>query len=106
VSRKNIDYIAERKLLVSEKGKRVKSEVRVRISLPYVVLQENVQFPVDGVVSGCHVDIDGIDERGFEVYGMDSLQAINMASDIEPLIKRLGARYDFYWITGEPYFEE
>lgn len=106
MSRKNIDYIAERKLLASEKGKRVRSEISVRISLPYIVLQESVQFPVDGIVSGCHVDIDGIDEPAFEVYGMDSLQAINMASNIEPLLKRLGARYDFYWITGEPYFEE
>lgn len=58
------------------------------------------------MVAGCDVEIDGLDERKINYYGMDSLQAINLASDIDPLIKRLSAKYDFFWLTGEPYFEE
>lgn len=99
-------YIAERKLLFSTKSNANKRPFRLRISAPYIVEQQDVQFDVDGVVAGCHVDIDGIDEAAFEVYGMDSLQAVNMASDIEPVLKRLSLKYDFFWSTGEPYFDE
>ena len=71
-----------------------------------MVAQEKVQFPVDGVMSICHVDIEGFDEQSFDVYGTDSMQAVNLASNIESVIKRLSDEYDFFWATGEPYFEE
>jgi hypothetical protein len=48
----------------------------------------------------------GLDEHSFDVYGTDSLQAVNLASNIEAIIKRLSDEYDFFWATGEPYFEE
>jgi len=101
-----MDYIAERKLLFSEKNIHATKEITIKISYPYVVQQDDVQFPVDGVTAGCCVEIDGLDEPGFDLYGMDSLQAINLASNIEPLIERLSAKYNFFWLTGEPYFEE
>lgn len=34
------------------------------------------------------------------------MQAVNLASNIEAVIKRLSDEYDFFWATGEPYFEE
>lgn len=101
-----IEIIAERKLLFSEKGNSKRVSFAVRISAPYIVRQEEVKFSVDGIVAGCHVELDGLNEPAFEVYGMDSLQAVNMASDIEPLLKRLSSKYDFFWLTGEPYFDE
>jgi len=42
----------------------------------------------------------------FDVYGMDSLQAVNMASNIDAVLERLGKKYDFYWSSGEPYFDD
>lgn len=99
-------YIAERRLLFSEKNSDTRREFAIRVTAPYVIQQQDVKFPVDGTMAGCHVEIDGLNERDFDVYGMDSLQAINMASDIEPLLKRLSSRYDFFWITGEPYFDD
>ncbi len=64
-----------------------------------------VKFPFDGAVAICRVEIEGLTERSFDVYGMDSLQAINLVYNIEKLIRRLSAEYDFYWSSGEPYFD-
>jgi hypothetical protein len=102
----NRRYIAERRLLVSEKGSRKKTDVVIRITEPYSVRQDDVDFPVDGTTSGCHVEIDGLDVPAFDVYGMDSLQALSIASNIESLVKRLSDKFDFFWATGEPYFED
>ncbi|MBU2714439.1 hypothetical protein [Zooshikella harenae] len=99
-------YVAERKLLFSEKGGQCTKELVIKISEPFVVNQNDVKFPTDGVTSGCHVEIEGLDESGFNLYGMDSLQAINLASNVEPLLERLSNKYDFFWLTGEPYFDE
>lgn len=99
-------YIAERHLLFCIKNGGVRKKLTVGICAPKVVAQGKVQFPVDGVMSMCHVDMVGLDEHGFDVYGTDSMQAINLASNIESIIKRLSDEYDFFWATGEPYFEE
>ena len=99
-------YVAERKLLFSEKNAQETKEIVVKISEPFVATENNAKFPGDGVASACHVEIDGLDESGFDLFGMDSLQAINLASNIDPLIERLSGKYDFFWITGEPYFDD
>jgi hypothetical protein len=99
-------YIAERKLLFSEKNNRTQRELIVKVSAPRTIEQHTVKFPVNGDMAVCHVEFDGLNEHSFDVYGMDSLQAINMASDIETIIERLSSKYDFYWSTGEPYFED
>lgn len=99
-------YIAERRLLFKKKNSELTTEFVIKVSEPFVLTGKEVTFPVDGVMCGCHVAFEGLDEPAFNLYGMDSLQAVNIASDIEPLIKRLSAKYDFFWITGEPYFDE
>jgi len=99
-------YIAERKLLASKKGSDQKIEVVIRITEPYIVQQQEKDFPADGVAAGCRIAIDGIDVPEIVVYGMDSLQAVNLASNIESLLEKRLSGYDFFWTTGEPYFEE
>ena len=99
-------YVAERKLLYSGKDAQDTKEFVVKISEPFVATKDNAKFRVDGVTSACHVEIEGLDEPGFDLFGMDSLQAINLASNIDPLLERLSDKYDFFWITGEPYFDE
>jgi hypothetical protein len=99
-------YIAERNLLFSIKNQAVRRKLRVQVSAPAVVTQDSVKFPVDGVMAKCHVEFEGLNEHSFDVYGTDSMQAVNLASNIESVIKRLSDKYDFFWATGEPYFED
>ncbi|WP_372720329.1 hypothetical protein [Immundisolibacter sp.] len=61
---------------------------------------------MDDDMAVCHVEFNGLDEHNFNVYGMDSLQAVNMASNIEAVLERLSKKYDFYWPSGEPYFDD
>jgi hypothetical protein len=99
-------YIAERKLLASRKGSEKRLDVTIRITEPFIVQQGDAGFPADGVAAGCRIAIDGIDVPEITVYGMDSLQAVNLASNIESLLQERLSKYDFFWATGEPYFEE
>lgn len=99
-------YIAERHLWFTKNGGGVRNKLMVGICAPVMVAQEEVQYPVDGVMSKCHVELEGLNEHSFDVFGTDSMQAINLASNIEVVIKRLSEEYDFFWATGEPYFEE
>ncbi|WP_177224374.1 hypothetical protein [Pseudomonas citronellolis] len=101
-----VRYIAERVLLLAEKNESRKRQIKIKISEPKIVEQSMVTFPVDGVVAICHVEIEGLEEQSFDVYGADSLQAVSLAADIEMLIERLSSKYDFYWSSGEPYFDE
>ena len=99
-------YIAERHLLFSEKnGGSARRKLKVLVSAPSVVTQES-EFPANGVIAMCHVEFEGLNEHSFDVCGMDSMQAVNLASNIESVIKRLSDKYDFFWATGGPYFEE
>jgi hypothetical protein len=98
-------FIAERKLLYSLKGSDVRREFVIRLSVPYIVEERMVGYSVGKGVAGCHVEIEGLDETYSEVYGADALQAINIASNVEPFLKRLQKKYDLYWSSGEPYFE-
>jgi hypothetical protein len=106
VTKTNTNFIAERRLLVSRKNSRDKWEVCFKVSEPYVMQADDVQFSVDGVIAACRVEIEGLDVPALEVHGVDFLHAINMATDIEPLVESLSGRYDFFWITGEPYFDD
>lgn len=98
-------FIAERKLQYSTKGDSVLKEFSIRISEPFLVDQSTVNFPVGKGCFGCHVIVEGLDETYSDVYGVDSLQAVNLASDMEPFLKRLQKKYDIYWMDGDPYFE-
>ena len=99
-------YIAERHLWFSEKKSGVRKKLLVGVGAPMIVAQDEVEYPVDGVISKCHVEFEGLNEHSFDVFGTDSLQAVNLASNIEAVIERLSDKYDFYWDTGEPYFDD
>ena len=101
-----MNYIAERKLQYSEKGSTKRNTFFIRISEPFFVEQSMVSFPLDGEIHGCKVDIDGLDETYPDVYGADALQAVNLASNVESMLKRLQKKYDIFWFSGEPYFDD
>lgn len=100
--------LAKRKLLYSLKGEEVKSEMVVRIYAPYPVSEDMVAFPIgEEGLSGCHVEVDGLcDELCQDVYGVDDVQALHIAADIDPFLFRLRKKYDLFWPSGEPYFED
>jgi len=101
------EWIAERKLLVTKKGDDKRSELSIQIGCPYKVEPGSVNFDVDEGVSGCTIEITGL-ENVFreEVYGADQLQAIQLATNVDPLLRWLGKQYDLFFPSGEPYFED
>ena len=100
-------FIAERKLLYSLKGDNTRKEFVIRLGAPYFVQGGMVNFSVgEEGCWGCHVEIEGLNEKYSEIYGTDSLQAVNIASNVEHFLKRLQEKYDLYWSSGEPYFDD
>jgi hypothetical protein len=99
-------FIAHRDLLVSEKGGQKRNKVRVKVTLPSHVTQTTTGVELGEGASMCKIVFDGLEEADLEIYGTDSLQALSLATDIEELIRGLSKRYDFFWATGEPYFED
>ena len=101
------EWIAERKLLYSRKDENKKYELIIRIGKPYLLKVGSVNFEFHDGAAGCSVEFFGIDD-GFldEVYGADAIQALQLATDIEPALRRLSKKYDFYFSDGEPYFDE
>jgi hypothetical protein len=99
--------IAERHLLFSVKGKSERKPLVIRVFAPRPVDPASVSFQVAAGTAVCTVEFDGIpDETHGDTYGADSLQALQLAADIEPVLKRLSKRYDFYFPTGEGYFDD
>lgn len=89
--------IAERKLLYSVKESAIRKELTIRIGAPYVN---------DEGMARCPVEWDGLFETFADIAGMDSIQALQLATDVDSLLKRLENKYDFFWPTGEPYFDD
>ena len=100
-------WIAERKLTYTLKGENKKQNLTIRIGKPYLLVEGMVNFQFHEGAAGCSVEFDGIDD-GYadEVYGADSLQALQLASDIDGILKNLSKKYDFYFPDGEPYFDD
>ena len=99
--------IAERRLLFSLKGQTERKPLTIRIHAPTPVEPGSVSWKPDHDTAVCLVEFDGIpDVAPGETYGADSIQALQLAADIERTLKRLSKRYDFYFPTGEGYFDE
>lgn len=93
--------------MYSQKGSFEKSNFVVRVSAPYPIEEGSVNFqfrPGDYV---CEVEFCGLPETFIEkVYGVDAIQAVFLAANVDGYLKGLEKKYDLYWLSGEPYFEE
>jgi hypothetical protein len=99
--------IAERRLLFSIKGQTERKPLTIRIHAPRPVESGSVLWKPDHDTAVCLVEFVGIpDVAPGETYGADSIQALQLAADIEPTLKRLSKHYDLYFQTGEGYFDE
>jgi hypothetical protein len=96
-------FIAERRLLYSVKGSNIRKEFIIRIGMPYRVRNWNGS-PVEEGMFGCLVEYVGLDEPSRDVYGGDTLQALQLASNIDPYLKILHKKYDFFY-GDDPYFD-
>jgi hypothetical protein len=98
--------IAERKLLYSVLRSNERKPVSIRIYAPFRVEQNTVNFRISDGTAACTYELHGLPEQITDtVYGVDSIQALQLASDIDGLLQSLGKKYQFYFPTGEPYFE-
>lgn len=107
------DIIAERKLFYATKGSNDLKAFSIKISKPFLVDSEYKESKKnDDNCTACNVMVEGITELDFIPYGngskfgIDSIQAINIATNIEPLIKWISKQYDVYWDINEPYFDD
>jgi len=101
----NGNSIAIREVLFCLKGGKNLSKLIVRIRGPYLVDKESVNFRFDEGTAGCKLEFEGLSELNTEVFGVDELHALSLAVDIDPYLKSMTSKYDFYWADGEPYFD-
>jgi hypothetical protein len=99
--------IAKRELAFSIRGSDERKELVIRIFEPFEVQEGTVSFSFQAGTAGCRWEIDGLPEKLTDiVYGADSLQALQLASDIDGVLSSLRKRLEFYFPSGEPYFEQ
>lgn len=98
--------VAERKLLYSQKGETKRKSLIVKVSTPHLVDENSVDFAFAQGIARCTIEFDGIPEKDVDVFGADTLQALNLATDVEGYLKGLQKKYDLFWLSGEPYFDE
>ena len=97
---------ARRELLFSSKGESTRLRFAVRITVPEEVQQSEVNFECSPGTSRCTINFDGLPEPDIDVFGADSIQALNLASDIDPYLRGLSKKYDFFFDSGEEYFDD
>ena len=98
--------IAERKLLYSPKGSSDRRPFTVRLSAPVLIGKETKSFPVDEGAASCTLQFDGLNEVSFDVHGIDLIHALAQAANIDGYLRAMTNKYDFYWLSGEPYFDD
>jgi hypothetical protein len=89
--------IAERTLMYSKKDGSDRRPLTIRVGAPYVDKEG---------MNRCPVEWDGLFEEFADIGGMDSLQALQLAADVDSMLRKLRNKYSFFWPTGEPYFED
>lgn len=100
-------YIAERELLYSLKGETTRKKLIIRICEPYPIEKSSWNFEFPPGAYSCKIIFDGLPNMLVEeVQGADSIQALALATDVDSYLKGLEKKYDLYWASGEPYFED
>jgi hypothetical protein len=93
--------------MFSLKGNSERNPFVVQVLAPRELKEGDVEFQFTEGTAVCIVQFEGLPSAKPEhVYGADSLQALQLATDVEPILKRLSKKYDLYFPTGGGYFEE
>lgn len=97
--------IATRQMLYSVRGSSERKAFTLCITEPFL-LTGDVGFKYGEGAAGCTIVFDGLPEFEVTVHGVDRIQALELAVDVDPVLRGLNRRkYDFFWEDGEPYFE-
>ncbi len=100
------EFIAKRELLYSLKGEAIRKKLLIKISKPYLVDKESVDFEFSFGTSACTIKFDGLPSNFTEeVYGVDSIQALALATNLNPYLKNIEKKFDLFWSSGDPYFD-
>lgn len=91
-------WIAERKLLFSKKGSEKREVLTIRIGEPYYCTELDA-FRVA-------VEWDRLIGDHPSIAGMDGIQALNLATNVDGLLRGFLRKYDFFFLDGDPYFDE
>lgn len=90
-----MSYIAERILILEDIQSGEKRNLTIRIGLP--TWDENKEF------ASCPVEYEGLFKSFADVRGMDILHALELASNIDLVLRGYINKYRFYWLDGELY---
>ena len=100
------NVIAERNLLYSLKGCSTRRRFVIKVNMPYHVDESMDDFIYNLELYACTIEFNGLPETFTrKVFGADSVQVLQLATDIDGYVKGLEKIYDIFWPTGEPYFE-
>ena len=99
-------FIANRELLFSQKGAASRSKTRVSVSAPVVVEQTPSGVKLDAGSAVCTISFEGLSIADVDVYGTDTLHALAQATDIDRYLRGMSKTFDFFWPSGEPYFDD
>lgn len=86
--------IAERRLLMERLDTGERRELVIRIGTPYQKSEYDFRCPVEYV---------GLFEKMADISGVDAIQALALACDIDLILKNQ-LKYRFYWVNGADYF--
>jgi hypothetical protein len=89
------NFSAERRLVAASKKDGAKKEVVIRVGLPYWI--------EEGEVAACPVEYMGLISKYSDRQGVDLIQALQIASDIDVVLDTFSDEYSFFWPSGEPY---
>ena len=79
----------------------------IRVFAPFAVEAGAVNFDVGNGAAGCKYELDGLPEKIADTsYGADTLQALQLATNVDGILRALAKKYEFYFPTGEEYFED
>jgi hypothetical protein len=90
-------WIASRELKIVSKETGERKTLRVLIGIPWK--GENDEFAT------CVVRFDGLFECDTTATGVDTLQALQLAANIDLMLAGFKDRFDFYWESGDAYDE-
>lgn len=92
------ECIAQRKLMFSLKGSGERNPFVVQIMAPRELKEGDVEFQFTKGTAVCIVQFEGLPSAKPEkIYGADSLQALQLATNVEPFLKRLSKKYDLFF---------
>lgn len=89
------NFIAERCLIAERIADGLRKDVAIRIGVPYWIEA--------GEEAACAVQFEGLPLSLSDRRGVDLLQALQIASDIDVFLVAMEDEFKFYWRSGEPY---